>query len=354
MCCGCVGSTAIVTGVTRKPASPPSEDDGIPIGLQKWSGRDGLARLQERLDCSAPVPERFRARLRTGIEQDLALVEWRSTSLSARWLPNLLRPRICLTVVLEGDARWQTGSAAWSADGRGVAVLRCAGRTGFELPRGGLLRSLLMPVDLLPAHLRAGRPLREGGLPATTLVRAFAVTLQEAFGAALEAGRVPAGLPVALRGLATAVLEEAGDVLAPEDQPLREQILAHVERHLGDAALGPQTIATSLGVSLRWVHQAFAGHGTTVGRHIRARRAEAVAQHVRTLRVQPRLDALAPRFGFGGRDQMTRAFTARFGVGVGEYWSRHALEGMERGATDVAAAVREGAGERSGSGEAGA
>lgn len=326
-----------MTRVTRKPAAPPSEADGIPIGVQEWSGADGLARLQERLACSAPFPERFRARLRTGIEQDLALVEWRSTNLAAQWLPDLRRPRVCLTVLLEGDARYETESAAWTADGRSVCALRCAGPTGFELPRGGLLRSLLMPVDLLPAHLRAGRVLPEGGLPSTTLVRAFAVTLQEGFGVALEAGRLPAGLSFALRGLATAVLEEAADVLVPDDQPLREQILAHVERHLGDAALGPQTIATSLGVSLRWVHQAFSGHGTTLSRHIRARRAEAVAQHVRSLRVQPRLDALAPRFGFGGRDQLTRAFTAHFGIGVGEYWSRHALHASGRSSADVGA-----------------
>jgi AraC-like DNA-binding protein len=59
--------------------------------------------------------------------------------------------------------------------------------------------------------------------------------------------------------------------------------------------------------------------GASVARHIRERRLDLVAAQLRSDRRFPRIGSLAERTGFASRDQLTRAFKARFGVTIAEY-----------------------------------
>ena len=103
------------------------------------------------------------------------------------------------------------------------------------------------------------------------------------------------------------------------EHDLRGRILEHIERHIGDLDLGPQSIAGEFGISLRWVHHVFNVDGASVARHIRERRLDVVAAQLQSDRRFPRIGALAERTGFASRDQLTRAFKARYGVTIAEY-----------------------------------
>ena len=124
----------------------------------------------------------------------------------------------------------------------------------------------------------------------------------------------------AVRALAVAALEDSVPEAAEHD--LRSQILEYIERRLADPDLGPQSIASAFGISLRWVHHVFNVEGASVARHIRERRLDMVAAQLQSDRRFPRIGALAERSGFAARDQLTRAFKARYGMTIAEYAER--------------------------------
>jgi AraC-like DNA-binding protein len=70
------------------------------------------------------------------------------------------------------------------------------------------------------------------------------------------------------------------------------------------------------------VHTVFDVDGASVARHIRERRLDLVAAQLQRGRRFPRIGALAEQSGFGARDQLTRAFKARYGMTVADYAQR--------------------------------
>ena len=69
-----------------------------------------------------------------------------------------------------------------------------------------------------------------------------------------------------------------------------------------------------------WGDLFYGGHtGKAIARYIRERRVDAIAHQLRTEKRWVRVGDLAFRFGFAGRDQLTRAFKQRYGATVNEY-----------------------------------
>ncbi len=99
----------------------------------------------------------------------------------------------------------------------------------------------------------------------------------------------------------------------------RERALLYIRAHLGDAGLGPQTVAHACGISLSYLHQLFRGIGLGVEECIFAERLE----QCRRLLADPRarhlsISTIAYRAGFSHPAHFSRAFKRRFGQAPSE------------------------------------
>jgi AraC-like DNA-binding protein len=95
----------------------------------------------------------------------------------------------------------------------------------------------------------------------------------------------------------------------------RLQIRDHINRHLDQVDLGPQSIADALGVSVAYVHRAFNSEDVSVARYVRERRLEAVTVALRNdAAAQP--SDLARRFGFASEQHLARAFKSQCGANL--------------------------------------
>jgi AraC-like DNA-binding protein len=172
-----------------------------------------------------------------------------------------------------------------------------------------------VPGAFLPQEVRAATSASIGPVPVTRVTSGLTSLVEQVLDPTIGGASSPAAR--AVRALAVAALEDSVPEAAEHD--LRSQILEYIERHLSDPDLGPQSIASAFGISLRWVHHVFNVDGASVARHIRERRLDVVAAQLQTDRRFPRIGALAERTGFASRDQLTRAFKARYGVTIAEY-----------------------------------
>ncbi|CAM3502458.1 AraC family transcriptional regulator [Occultella aeris] len=107
---------------------------------------------------------------------------------------------------------------------------------------------------------------------------------------------------------------------APADRraEVRARARAHVDVHFADPTLSAPDVALGLGMSVRSLHEAFAGSDETVARIIRARRVIG-AKALLAARPNLNLAGVARRSGFGGPDQFRRVFRAEVGCLPGEY-----------------------------------
>jgi AraC-like DNA-binding protein len=174
---------------------------------------------------------------------------------------------------------------------------------------------VIVPNGVLPADLRHATAAALGPLPPTRITAGLNALVDQVLDPAV--GGAASAAAGAIRPLAVAVIEEAAP--GATDQDLRGRMLQHIQRHIGEPDLGPQSIASEFGVSLRWVHAVFNVAGSSVAKHIRGRRLDLVAEQLRESRRFPRIAALAERYGFASRDQLTRSFKARYGVTIAEY-----------------------------------
>ena len=179
-----------------------------------------------------------------------------------------------------------------------------------------------LPVSGLPPNLRRLDALPVGPLPRSPLVDAVVELL---FGLAdrldepwtFDADYAAQGII----DLQAAILSE---VMAPRTSPpgldrIYEAAIDYIGRHLAEPDLRPPRIADAVGVSVRYLHRAFADQGVSVARSVRDLRLERVASTLRSAERRPSLDALAARFGFAGQEPLARAFQRRYGVSMTAY-----------------------------------
>ncbi|MFD4659822.1 helix-turn-helix domain-containing protein [Kitasatospora sp. NPDC058444] len=157
----------------------------------------------------------------------------------------------------------------------------------------------------------------DAGGPVAALVKhsllALAETAEDC--PALVAGRLACNFADLV---ATLVTEQAARD-APEAEDSRHtrirQIHAHVDRHLRDPELGPQTIAAAHRISVRSLHKLFEGEGTTVSRLIQRRRLQASAEDLsREDGGDSTVSGVAQRWGFTDPAHFSRLFRAAYGI----------------------------------------
>ncbi|MGV9823906.1 helix-turn-helix domain-containing protein [Gordonia sp. NPDC003429] len=112
------------------------------------------------------------------------------------------------------------------------------------------------------------------------------------------------------------------DASETADQELRRAVLMVVEAQSTNPRLSPEWIATTLHVSTRSVFRAFEGTGTSVANLIREYRLHGVARELERGDSDVTIATIAREFGFGGPDQLTRAFRRQFGTNPTEYRRR--------------------------------
>ncbi|MEU9132258.1 helix-turn-helix domain-containing protein [Kitasatospora sp. NPDC048540] len=111
----------------------------------------------------------------------------------------------------------------------------------------------------------------------------------------------------------------AGGPGTPNDHLVR-RVREHIDRHLGDTELSPETIARAHHISVRYLHRLFEGEGVTVGRLVQQRRLEACARELgRRGRTAPTVSVVAQRWGFVNPAHFSRAFRAAYGVSPREW-----------------------------------
>ncbi|MEU8515085.1 helix-turn-helix domain-containing protein [Kitasatospora sp. NPDC048722] len=101
---------------------------------------------------------------------------------------------------------------------------------------------------------------------------------------------------------------------------LVRRVREHIDHHLGDPELSPETIAQAHHISVRYLHRLFESEGVTVSRLIQRRRLDACARELgRRGRTAPTVSAVAQRWGFVNPAHFSRAFRAAYGVSPREW-----------------------------------
>lgn len=106
---------------------------------------------------------------------------------------------------------------------------------------------------------------------------------------------------------------------AARDRLVRS-VLRHIDRHLGDPDLGPESIAAAHRISVRYLHRLFEDEAVTVSRLVQRRRVEECAKELaRRGSVSATVSAVSSRWGFHSPAHFSRAFKALYGHPPGRW-----------------------------------
>ncbi|MFD5563409.1 AraC-like ligand-binding domain-containing protein [Kitasatospora griseola] len=106
----------------------------------------------------------------------------------------------------------------------------------------------------------------------------------------------------------------------PQNDHMVRRVREHIDRHLSDPELSPETIARAHRISVRYLHRLFESEGVTVSRLIQQRRLDACAQELRRRgHTAPTVSAVAQRWGFVRPAHFSRAFRAVYGVSPSDW-----------------------------------
>ncbi|MFI0189527.1 helix-turn-helix domain-containing protein [Streptomyces sp. NPDC017082] len=105
------------------------------------------------------------------------------------------------------------------------------------------------------------------------------------------------------------------------------RIREHIDRHLENPGLSPETVALAHHISVRYLHRLFEEEGITVARLVQRRRLEECARDLaRGGRAAPAVAAVAHRWGFVNPAHFSRAFRRAYGHSPRE-WRQLSAEG---------------------------
>jgi AraC family transcriptional activator of tynA and feaB len=107
----------------------------------------------------------------------------------------------------------------------------------------------------------------------------------------------------------------AGGAPAQLGPELHGQIQRFIDAHISEPTLGPEEIASAIGISVRHLHRLFSVSGSTLGDCIRSRRLE----HCRSDLANPRwrertITEIAFSWGFNDSAHFSHAFRKQFGI----------------------------------------
>lgn len=224
-----------------------------------------------------------------------------------------------LLCVLEGGEWLQSDDEEIPLAAGHVMLWDSTRRMRFRAPHRLRKVTLLLPqamlAGLLPdAAAHVGRPVGAlDGAGALFLAQMGALLREEQ--QTMPAPQQNAALQSSLLLLAAAFDASAGLADNSRMAGLRRRIEDHIRQNLDDPALGPQTIADALGLSLRQVFRAFAANGTSPDRWIWQQRLLR-CRHDLTLEATSTgsVAQIAFRWGFSDAAHFSRAFKRAFGA----------------------------------------
>jgi AraC-like DNA-binding protein len=289
-----------------------STDTRVPV--VELDGASGLQRMRHLGRFAVPDPAGFRSTWRHATVDGVQLGEWSTSPISGAHPVDAGGPAVVLVRVAAGSVRYWSGGDVVDAPSGSIHLLNAADGVRFAVPEPSRIVRVMVPATLLPPEIRRATTAATGPMASTRITAGLTALVDQVLDPAV--GGAASAAAGAIRPLAVAVIEDAVPDAAEQD--LRGRIVEHIERRIGEPELGPQTIATEFGVSLRWVHSVFNVDGSSVARHIRERRLDLVAEQLRRDRRFPRIGALAEVYGFASRDQLTRSFKARYGVTIAD------------------------------------
>ncbi|MFD7130895.1 helix-turn-helix domain-containing protein [Streptomyces sp. NPDC059894] len=101
------------------------------------------------------------------------------------------------------------------------------------------------------------------------------------------------------------------------------RIRAHIDEHLGDPELGPESIARAHFMSVRYLHKLFQRDGVTVSAYIRRRRLDACRLELgRPPNRRRSVAAVAQTYGFVSPSHFSRVFRSAFGTSPSQWQER--------------------------------
>ena len=113
------------------------------------------------------------------------------------------------------------------------------------------------------------------------------------------------------------------------------RIRAHVEEHLMEPDLSPESIARAHHISVRYLHKLFQNDGTTVGQWVRRRRLDSCRHELsRTPNRRITVAAVAHRWGFSSPAHFSRTFRDAYGMSPSE-WQALAASDVGSRVTDA-------------------
>ncbi|SFY49474.1 Transcriptional activator NphR [Streptomyces sp. F-1] len=108
------------------------------------------------------------------------------------------------------------------------------------------------------------------------------------------------------------VLQEQRSACAGAGHDMLVRIQSHIEDHLTDPDLSPESIARAHHISVRYLHKLFQAGGTTVGAWIRQRRLDACRAELR--RQRRTVASVAHTWGFVSPSHFSRLFRQTYGL----------------------------------------
>ncbi|MBU2959978.1 helix-turn-helix domain-containing protein [Citreicella sp. C3M06] len=118
---------------------------------------------------------------------------------------------------------------------------------------------------------------------------------------------------VALAALMLGAEEDGGAPVRSGRTRTRQRIMEHIERHLPDPELTPDSIARAMGISRSYLYALFADGGETVSGFVRSRRLQAAYELlVGDAKGGLAISEVAYRTGFRSAAHFSRSFSRRF------------------------------------------
>ncbi|GHG30798.1 helix-turn-helix domain-containing protein [Streptomyces hydrogenans] len=162
-----------------------------------------------------------------------------------------------------------------------------------------------------------GVPVR-GGEGVGALVSGFLTALAaEAESRRSTLGDRRARTAVHLLSVLVVELLEADTRGAAEDAPgdeLLSRVHAHIEEHLMDPDLSPESIARAHHISVRYLQKLFQNDGSTVSQWVRRRRLESCRFELGRSTRRITMAAMAHRWGFSSPSHFSRTFRGAYGM----------------------------------------
>ncbi len=126
-------------------------------------------------------------------------------------------------------------------------------------------------------------------------------------------------LSVLVMELLEAETADAADDALGAGNEMLSRIHAHIEEHLMDPDLSPESIARAHHISVRYLQKLFQNDGSTVSQWVRQRRLESCRFELGRSTRRTTMAAMAHRWGFSSPSHFSRTFRGAYGMSPSEW-----------------------------------